>query len=128
MIIDASALVAIIEAEPGHRELAAKLTNAEIAGVGTPTLVETGLVLGGRLQRDARQLVRQLVREFGLTEVPFTESHWPVALDAHARFGRGNHPAALNFGDCMSYAVAKVANQPLLFVGDDFSKTDIEAA
>ena len=60
--------------------------------------------------------------------VPFGELHFGAAVEAWLRFGKGRHPAALNFGDCMSYAVAKVANTPLLFVGEDFPQTDIEIA
>ncbi len=59
---------------------------------------------------------------------PFTAGHLDVAFEAFERYGKGRHPAKLNFGDCMSYAVARVSGQPLLYKGDDFSKTDIEAA
>jgi ribonuclease VapC len=129
VIVDSSALVAIVREEPGYELLAAKLgASGAPVGIGTPTIVETGVVLNMRLRLDARSIVRALIWQFDLVEVPFTEAHWDVALEAHARFGRSRHPAALNFGDCMTYAVAKVANQPLLFVGDDFAKTDIEAA
>ena len=62
----------------------------------------------------------------GIAIVPFTDLHWQRTIDAFARFGKGRHPAALNFGDCMSYATAALARQPLLCVGDDFRKTDLE--
>jgi ribonuclease VapC len=60
--------------------------------------------------------------------VPFGEDHWPVAVDAYARFGNGRHPASLNFGDCLTYAVARLAEQPLICVGDDFAKTGLPIA
>ena len=68
------------------------------------------------------------LRRMGVSVVSFTEDHFHQALDAFIRFGKGRHPAALNFGDCMSYAVARVAGMPLLYTGKDFSKTDITPA
>ena len=62
-----------------------------------------------------------------MTVVPFTDEHWRVAVDAYVRFGKGRHAASLNFGDCL-YAVARLAEQALLFVGDDFPKTDVVSA
>ena len=63
-----------------------------------------------------------------MQEVPFGELHWREAVDAYRRYGKGRHPAALNFGDCMTYAVASLAGEPLLFIGEDFSLTDLEPA
>ncbi len=97
-------------------------------GVGAPTMVETAIVLSARLKRDARALVSRLVLEGDIALVPFTDAHYGTALDAWLRFGRGRHPASLNFGDCLSYATAKLADAPLLYVGSDFTKTDIEIA
>lgn len=128
MIVDTSALVAITFAEPGYQELVAKLTGAPSAGIGTPTLAETGLVLAARLDHDSRDLVVRLLDEFGIEEIPFGDRHWREAVDAYMRFGKGRHKARLNFGDCLTYAVARLANEPLLFVGDDFPQTDLEAA
>lgn len=128
MIVDSSALVAITFAEPGHRGLIAKLASAPSAGIGTPTLAETALVLASRLGRDPRDLVIRLLDEFGIEEVPFGELHWREAADAYLRFGRGRHKARLNFGDCLTYAVARLANEPLLCTGDDFPHTDLSLA
>jgi len=128
VIIDTSALVAITFAEPGHQELIAKLTGATSAGIGTPTIAETGVVLAARLDRDSRDLVIRLLDEFGIEEVPFGDRHWREAVDAYLRFGNGRHRARLNFGNCLTYAVARLANEPLLFVGDDFRETDLETA
>ncbi len=98
------------------------------AGIGTPTLAETGLVLSSRLGRDSRDLVIRLIGEFSIEEVPFGDQHWREAADAYLRFGKGRHKARLNFGDCLTYAVARLANEPLLFVGDDFPETDLDLA
>ena len=128
MIVDSTALVAVTFAEPGHQELIAKLAGAPSAGIGTPTLAETGLVLASRLGRDSRDLVIRLLAEFGIEEIPFGDQHWREAIDAYLRFGRGRHKARLNFGDCLTYAVARLADEPLLFVGDDFPETDLKLA
>jgi ribonuclease VapC len=68
------------------------------------------------------------VQEASLAIIPFTEDHWRVAVEAYARFGKGRHAASLNFGDCLTYAVARLAERPLLFVGSDFAKTDLPLA
>ena len=128
MIVDSSAIVAILLQEPGYEALIAKLAAAGVAAAGTPTLVESALVLTARLGPSGRTFLDQFLQRFGLVEVPFSEQHWRVAVDAFERFGKGRHPAGLNFGDCMSYAVARVANRPLLCIGNDFPRTDLPLA
>ena len=86
------------------------------------------MVLSGRLQRDARPTLYGLLRNMGAEIVPFTEEHYEAALSAFLRYGKGRHPAGLNFGDCMSYAFARVSGLPLLYTGGDFSKTDVPTA
>lgn len=68
------------------------------------------------------------LRDLSVTIVPFEELHWIEAIEAHRKFGKGRHPAALNFGDCLSYAVARVAGEPLLCTGNDFTRTDLDLA
>jgi len=126
MIVDTSALIAVVFKEPGHEELIHKMSEADSLGIGTPTLAETGIVLSARLQGGGRTILARLCQELGLVQIPFGDAHWREAVDVYERFGRGRHAARLNFGDCLSYATAKLAGQPLLYVGDDFSKTDIE--
>jgi ribonuclease VapC len=128
VIVDSSALVAIVLREPGFESLVETLERAPSTGVGTPTLVETGIVLSLRLGRDARSIVADLVREFGMVEVPFGEAHAREAARAYLRFGRGQHRAGLNYGDCMTYAIASLSGEPLLFTGTDFSATDLQGA
>ena len=127
MIVDSSALVAIVLREPGWETLVEKLSTGA-AGAGAPTLVEAGLVLTAKMGPRGRSLLARVVQESRISVVPFTDEHWPIAIDAYARFGKGRHAAALNFGDCLTYAVASLASQPLLYVGEDFSKTDLARA
>ena len=125
MVLDSSAIVAIHLREPGYDRLIEAIDKAEVVVVGVPTLLETVMVLTTRLGRDSRPLVEAFLRRAEAEVVAFREEHLEVATTVFLRFGRGRHPAALNFGDCMSYAVASVAGMPLLFVGDDFTRTDI---
>lgn len=127
MILDSSAIVAVMTRETTAAALVAKMADATLA-VGAPTLAETALVLSARAGRDVQGLVARFLDEFNVETLPFGQPHWKVASETFSRFGKGRHPAQLNFGDCMAYAVAKVAEQPLLCVGNDFAKTDIELA
>lgn len=128
MIVDSSAILAIVFREPGYDELVDKLARSASSGIGTPTAAELGIVLGARLSGEARGQVVRLLQELAIEVVPFGDEHWKVAISAWTRFGRKRHRASLNFGDCLTYAVAKLAARPLLFVGDDFSRTDLERA
>jgi ribonuclease VapC len=125
MIVDSSAIVAIFFQEPGFEALMDKLANAGEIGIGAPTLVECSIVLSARLGRDARGLLARFLKEVNLVVVPFTEAHYETAVSAWLKYGKGRHPAQLNFGDCMAYATAKLAGLPLLCVGDDFGQTDL---
>ena len=128
MIVDSSAVVAILLREHGAEELLAAIMASEFVGIGAPTAAETGLVLTSRMRRNATGSLLRFFDETGIEIVPFTNLHWQRAIDAYCRFGKGRHPAALNFGDCMTYATAALARQPLLCRGDDFRKTDIPLA
>jgi ribonuclease VapC len=81
--------------------------------------------LTARVGKDARLLLGSFLQESKMAVIPFGDEHWKSALDAYARFGKGRHPAGLNFGDCMTYATASLARQPLLCVGEDLPKTDL---
>ncbi len=128
MIVDSSAIVAIVFKEPGYEELLSRMESAPTAAAGAPTLAETGIVLTARLGRLADGLLERLIDELEIREIPFGELHWRESVEAYRRFGRERHPASLNFGDCMTYAVATLTAEPLLFVGSDFSKTDVKVA
>lgn len=128
MTVDSSALIAILRGEVNHLGLVDAILEADPVRVGTPTLVETTLVLTRYRGRHAARDVERLVDELGLTVITFDDTHWREAARAHQKYGRGRHPAGLNFGDCLSYAVAAVAGDTLLFTGEDFAKTDIGRA
>ena len=125
MILDSSAVVAIVLREPDHALLLAHFESAVEVGIGTPTLAETGIVLTARLGVSGRTLLARFLQESRLAVLPFEDRHWRTAIDAYRRFGKGRHPAALNFGDCLTYATARVANRELLAVGGDFARTDL---
>jgi ribonuclease VapC len=125
---DSSAVVAVMLREPGWEAIASKLAADPAPAVSAPTLVEVGIVLTAKLRRDAGPLVARFLQEAGLDVIPFSPDHWRVAVEAYARYGKGRHAAALNFGDCLVYAVTKLAGQPLLCVGADFAKTDLPVA
>lgn len=128
MILDTSAIVAVALKEPSHEALLSKLAKARHAGVGLPTLTETAIVLSARLKQDARGILSRFLMEGSISTVPFGDAHFSVAVDAWLRYGKGRHPASLNFGDCLAYATAKIAGEALLCIGDDFGRTDLPLA
>ena len=128
MILDSSAIIAILGREPECDHLVDQLLAGSSNAVSAVTLLETGIVLVARFRRTSQPLLDKFLEEFDVAVVPFTEAHWKAANQAFVRFGKGRHPAALNFGDCISYATARLAEAPLLFVGQDFTKTDLNRA
>lgn len=127
MILDSSALIAVIRREPGYERILDAISTARWLGVGAPTLAETGIVLSARLGDEAQPTLALLLVTLDPAIVPFEARHARAAREAFLRYGRGRHPAALNLGDCLTYAIAKLSEQPLLFVGDDFAQTDLES-
>jgi ribonuclease VapC len=126
IVVDSSALVAILEKEPEAEEFLQILRNTLPRFAGAVTVYETGIVIGHRRGFESIADVTALLAELGIGIIPFAEQHISVALDAYRRYGKGIHSKArLNFGDCAAYAVAKTMNAPLLFKGSDFSETDI---
>ncbi len=126
--VDSSALVAIAKNEAEGKAFAQVIGVAE-AVVGAPTLLETRIVLQSLMSDGADRFIADIASNPAVTVVAFTADHYRLAAEAFQRYGRGRgHPAKLNFGDCMSYAVAKLHNAPLLFKGDDFVHTDIQPA
>ena len=114
--------------EPGRERLVAKLEDAASLAICTPTLFEAEMVMVRKVGEPGRRLTADFLDAFGVELTPFGEPQLRAALEAYMRYGKGRHPAKLNYGDCMSYAAARVAGQPLLYVGNDFAQTDIEAA
>jgi len=128
VILDSSALVAIALDEPERGDFIRAIDEARVVGVGAPTLAEAGIVLTARSGADASSILSELVATADAVIIEFGDAHWREALSAWSRFGRSRHPAGLNFGDCLAYATASVAGEPLLAKGDDFGQTDIPLA
>ncbi|MEE7477056.1 type II toxin-antitoxin system VapC family toxin [Methylobacterium hispanicum] len=126
IVLDSSAIVAIM-LEEEEEEAFSEILGSNPAFVGAPTLVETRLVVDARLPA-AGDLLNKFLHDSAVTIVPFDAAMFVAAADAFTRYGRGRHRARLNFGDCLSYAVASVMRLPLLFKGDDFVHTDIVPA
>jgi ribonuclease VapC len=131
VIVDPSVIIAILLKEPDADELARRLRRADTLRMSTASFLEAGIVLDQRakLEHDnpADQL-SDLLRNARIELVPFTAEQAQIARIAYRRYGRGRHAAQLNFGDCISYALAKSLDEPLLFKGTDFSQTDARIA
>ena len=125
IVVDTSALIAILDKEPDANLYAEAIAEADPPLISTATLVELNIVMLNRHGIKAAQIVDRLIQEGGFQVESFTIQHAELARDAYARYGKGQQPAGLNYGDCFSYALAKAIGVPLLFKGQDFSKTDI---
>jgi len=129
MIIDTSAIVAILRQEPEARRFAEAIEAAPVRRISATTYVEIGAVIDGARDPVASRLVDELLAKAGIIIEPVTAAQARIAREAYRDFGKGSgHAAGLNFGDCFAYALAKATGEPLLFKGDDFSHTDMTAA
>lgn len=118
----------MVEGEEGHVEILDAVIAAGSAAIGAPTLFETAMVLVSRNGSAGARALLDFLADYRVTMLDFDERHVEAAVRAFVRYGKGRHPAGLNYGDCMTYATAKLAGAPLLFVGNDFAKTDLEIA
>ena len=125
MVIDTSAIVAILFDEPERPQFAAAIDAAALRLLSAATLVEATLVVEGRKGRRAEGMVDRFVEDAEIEVLPVTIEHAQLACEAFRAFGKGRHAAGLNLGDCFAYALAKASDEALLFKGDDFPKTDI---
>ena len=128
MIIDSSTILAILFEEPDSERFEDAIADAWPRRMSAVTLLEAAMVVEGRGGAGAGDALDALLKRAKIKLEPVTQEHVDVARQAWRRFGKGNHPAALNFGDCFAYALAEVTGEPLLFKGEDFALTDIEAA
>ena len=129
MIVDTSALIAILRDEPEARACASAIESSAIRRVSAANFVETALIIDASRDPVASRRFDDLIREAQIIVEPVTEAQARIAREAYRDFGKGSsHPAKLNFGDCFAYALAKFTGEPLLFKGDDFARTDIEPA
>lgn len=126
MVIDSSALVAILMGEKEAELFADLIANDQYRLVSTLSFVETSIVISSRYGDAGTTQLDLLIAESGIALVPLTEEQAEIARRAYFTYGKSYHPAKLNLGDCCSYALATVAEQPLLFKGNDFSQTDID--
>jgi ribonuclease VapC len=120
MILDSSAILAILLREPGLERIVDAIATAPKLAIGAPTLTETAIVLENRIGDNARSILIHFMHEWKIEIIPFGEPHWQEAVITYSRYGKGRHKAALNFGDCMTFAIAKLSGQPLLCTGNDF--------
>ena len=128
MIIDTSALVAILLDEPERRAFTEAIEAAETRRLSVATLLETSIVIESRFGPEGARDLDHLVEAAGIELVPVDAEQLAITRRAFGRYGKGRHPAGLNYGDCFAYALAKTLTEPLLFKGDDFRRTDVEAA
>ena len=128
MIVDSSAVLAILFSEPDARRHAGAIMAASPCRMSVANVLEASIVVERRGGDTAAHELDTLLESAEIELVPVTIEHLEAARRAWRRFGKGNHPAALNFGDCFAYALAKATGEPLLFKGEDFAQTDIEAA
>lgn len=128
MIIDTSALLAILLGEPDAGRYEDAIAAAWPRRMSAIALLEAAMVVESRGGAKAEHELDVLLEKAAVELVPVTSEHANAARRAWRRFGKGNHRAALNFGDCFAYALAKTTGEPLLFKGEDFTHTDIEPA
>ena len=128
MVVDTSALVAILLAEPGYERLRDAMARAEDVLVPAPVRVEAGIVMAPRTGPGGLADLDDLLVQTGARVLPFTEAHARAAVEAFLRFGKGRQAAGLNFGDCMTYAVTQGQGRAVLFTGDDFARTNVSVA
>jgi ribonuclease VapC len=129
MIVDSSALIALLRHEPEADEFREKmLANLGKLRISAATYVEAGMVFDREKDHALSDKLDQLIRNLQIQIAPMDFEQAKHARLAHRQYGKGNHPARLNFGDCFAYALAKTTGEPLLFKGDDFGHTDVLAA
>lgn len=129
MVIDSSDIVTILLFEPDAETMKAAISTAPIRLIGTPSYLETAMVLIGRLGPTGHESLDSFIGVIAADVVPFNPGHARRAVMAFQRYGKGRqHPAGLNFGDCCSNALAAETGLPLLFKGNDFGQTDIQSA
>jgi ribonuclease VapC len=124
-VVDTSAAVAIILGEPGSEELALHLENAVARLMPAAIRVELGIVIEARLWPAGQDVVDRLLRDAKIDVVPVDADLAARAMSGWRRYGKGRHPAGLNFGDCFTYALAELTGHPVLCTGDDFAATDL---
>jgi ribonuclease VapC len=128
MVIDTSAIVAIFQKERERARFVALIETDPIRLMSAANYLEAAIVIEDRYGYDGIRDLKLFLAEAGIDIEPVTLDQAETAREAYREYGRGNHPAGLNYGDCFAFALAKQTNEPLLFKGNDFTQTDIESA
>ena len=128
MILDTSALLAIFLAEDEAGEFSRMITETNVCRLSVVSRLELSIVLERKGTPDVTRHAERFLRDAGIVEEPVTLQQGELARQAFYDFGRGRHKASLNFGDCFAYALAKAMREPILFKGNDFARTDLQAA
>ena len=129
MIVDSSALIAILKEEPESDRFMTTMANADVLEMSAATYLEAGIVADGNNNHILSARLDDVLETFAIAIAPVTEAQARRARTAYSEFGKGTgHPTGLNFGDCFSYALAMEQGQPLLFKGEDFGQTDVGIA
>ena len=128
MIVDTSAIVAILYRESEAQTFAQRIHDADVCRISVASYVELSIVVQTQLGAEGMRQADAFLRRAGIAMEPVTARQGELARQAFFDFGKGRHKAGLNYGDCFSYALAKATGEPLLFKGEDFSQTDIAAA
>ena len=129
MIVDSSALIAILHNEPEAKAFAEAVEESSICRISAATFVEAAAVVDGSRNPVLSRRFDDLIRDAEMKIEPVTEAQAWIAREAYRDYGKGSgHPAKLNFGDCFAYALARETGEPLLFKGDDFTHTDVTGA
>ncbi len=128
MIVDTSAIVAVVLQEDDNRRYREMVAAARAVRVSAATLVEATMVLEGRAGDEGASGLESWITGIGVDVCPVTERTARIAQEGWRRFGKGRHKAGLNLGDCFAYALAIERDEPLLFKGDDFAQTDVKRA
>lgn len=128
IVVDTSALIAILAGEPEQASFNEKIAAADRCSLSIGTYLETHIVIGARYGEAGTRELTLFLHEAEIDLVPVDRDQADLARLAYMKYGRGRHPASLNYGDCFAYALAKVLNAPLLYTGDDFDKTDLLTA
>ncbi|CAK0764562.1 Ribonuclease VapC30 [Gammaproteobacteria bacterium] len=125
LVVDTSALVAILFQESEAEAMLHKLSLARRIGISAASKTELLMVIGSRMSLPGRDMALELLNRYRIITIPVDDNISELAAEAFFIYGKGRHSAGLNYGDCFSYALAKYLKVPLLFKGEDFSKTDI---
>jgi ribonuclease VapC len=128
MIVDASAILAIVRAEPEAETFVGRILADAQPKMSVANWFEASIVIDQRGTARSRARFDGIIEHLGIALTAVSSLHAQAARTAYRRFGKGNHPAALNYGDCFAYALAKQTGEPLLFKGNDFAQTDIVSA